>query len=383
MNDATEATGADTTNETDKTRETGARPSLRTVLKPALGVVAVVLLFCLPLLNLHVPGLFPGPTYTPGTLHLLAMAALTASVAMSYHLLLGVAGMLSFGHALYFGAGVYGLGVIMRQWELPLLPAMGVTLVGVIVLAHLLGAVSLRVTGIPFAMVTLAFAQAGWVLARRNPGGVTGGEESLPLSTQLVPDFLVGVSNVRNIYWISLVVLLITLGVVTWVERSRAGHVAAATRENELRVRVIGLQPYVVKLIVFVVAAVIAGCVGMVYLLLQSGAVPHYLSADFTIGLLLMVVLGGVGSRWGALFGGVVYIMLSQRLTALASSDLISGLPSVLRIPLSEPMFILGVLFMIVVMFAPGGLAGLAARLRPGVSRRERRRGEKILAEAE
>lgn len=360
---------------------------LRRIAMPALGVAAVVLLFCLPLLNLHVPGVLPGPTYTPGTLHLLAMAALTASVAMSYHLLLGIAGMLSFGHALYFGAGIYGLGVIMRQWELPLLPAMGLTLVLVIVLAHVLGAVSLRVTGIPFAMVTLAFAQAGYVLARRNPGGVTGGEESLPLNTAMVPDFLVGVSNVKNIYWISLVVMLLTLAVVTWVERSRAGHVAAATRENELRVRVIGLQPYLVKLIIFVVAAVIAGCVGMIYLLLQSGAVPHYLSADFTIGLLLMVVLGGVGSRWGALIGGVVYLLLSQRLTALAHSDAISSLPSVLRIPLSEPMFILGVLFIIVVMFAPGGLAGLSSRLRPGGSKRERQpgdqRGEEILAEAE
>ena len=71
-----------------------------------------------------------------------------------------------------------------------------------------------------------------------------------------------------------------------------------------------------------------------------------------------MVVLGGVGFRWGAIVGGVVYTLLDQRLTVLAGSDAIAGLPDVLRIPLSEPLFLLGVLFILVVMFLPGGIAG-------------------------
>lgn len=339
-----------------------------TVLKLAGGVGLVVLMACLPLLNIAVPGVLPGATYTPGTLHLLALAMLTAAVALSYHLLLGVAGLLSFGHALYFGAGVYGLGVILEQWELPLLPAMGLALVLVIVLANVLGAISLRVTGIPFAMVTLSFAQAGNVLARRDPGDLTGGEEGLSLNTDVVPDWLVGVSDTRNLYWLALAALVVTYLLVTWVQSSRAGHVAEATRENELRVRVLGMRPYVVKLVLFVAAATIAGGVGMIYLLLQNNAVPHVLSADFTITLLLMVVLGGVGSRWGAIAGAVVYTLLVQRLTVLASSDAVAGLPAVLRIPLSEPMFILGTLFVLVVLFLPGGIAG-------GVATVQRRRG--------
>src|SRR5690606_21869906 len=110
-------------------------------------------------------------------------------------------------------------------------------------------------------------------------------------------------------------------------------------------------------------ATVRASLGGMVYMLRQSGAPPIATSADFTLTILVIVVLGGVGSRWGAVVGGIVYTILDQRLTALASSDFIESLPAVLRIPLSEPLFILGTLFILVVLFLPGGLAGLASRV--------------------
>ena len=291
------------------------------------------------------------------------MCMLMAAAALTYHLLLGVAGLLSFGHALYFGAGVYGLAIILQNLDIPLLPAMGLTLLVVIVLAHVVGSISLRVSGIPFAMVTLAFAQAGSVIVGRNPDGTTGGDEGLTLRTDNLPDFLVGVVNTRNLYWLALAVLVAVFIVVTWVQSSRAGHVAAAVRENELRVRVLGLQPYLVKLLIFVVSAVLVSIIGMVFLLLQSGAVPRAISADLTITLLVMVVLGGVGSRWGAVIGGVFYTILDQRLTTLANSDAIDALPDILRIPLSEPLFILGTLFILVVLFLPGGLTGTAQRL--------------------
>jgi ABC-type branched-subunit amino acid transport system permease subunit len=114
---------------------------------------------------------------------------------------------------------------------------------------------------------------------------------------------------------------------------------------------------------------VLATVVGMAYLLLQSSATQRLASADFTLTILVIVVLGGVGLRWGAVVGGVVYTLLDQRLTALASSDAINSLPDILRVPLSEPMFLLGSLFILVVLFLPGGIAGVALRL----SRREHR----------
>ncbi|WP_226925292.1 branched-chain amino acid ABC transporter permease [Georgenia thermotolerans] len=328
-------------------------------------------MFCLPLLNIPLPGVLPGPTYTPGSLHLMALCLLFAALALSYHLLYGVAGMLSFGHALYFAAGAYGLGILLEHTELGLLQAGALVLVGAVVLAHVVGAISLRVTGVSFAMVTLAFAQAGNVLVRRNPGKLTGGEEGVGLRTDNVPDALVGVVNTRTIYWVALAVLVAVYVVVTWVQRSRAGHVVEATRENEMRVRVIGQQPYLIRLLTFVIAAALAAVIGMAYLVLQSQAVPQISSADFTITVLVMVVLGGVGSRWGAIVGAVVYTLLDQRLGVFASSAFVDGLPAVLRVPLSEPLFILGVLFILVVLFLPGGIAGAVERLRTrGAGRR-------------
>ncbi|WP_298942140.1 branched-chain amino acid ABC transporter permease [uncultured Microbacterium sp.] len=333
-------------------------PGRRGSLLPfVIGGALVVLMAVLPLLNVSIPGILPGPTYTPGSLALLSLCMVFAALALSYNLLLGTAGMLSFGHALYFGAGAYGLGLALEYVGVPLWPGVLIALLGGLVIALFTGAISMRVSGIPFAMVTLAFAQAGSVLVRRNQS-VTGGEEGLRLPTEYVPEWLVGVVNTRNLYWFTLVVLVIVYLVVLWVDRSRLGHLAEATRENELRVQVLGLRPYAAKLIVFVVAALCASLAGIAYMLLQSGTQPGAVGADLTITVLVMVVLGGVGFRWGAILGGVLYTILDQRLTVLARSEWIQSLPDVLRIPLSEPLFLLGALFILVVMFLPGGIAG-------------------------
>lgn len=335
--------------------------NVKSVLPWAIGGALVLLFAVLPFLNIAIPGVLPGPTYTPGTLQVLALCLLYSSLALSYHVIFGTAGLLSFGHALYFAIGAYGLGILLQETDLTLLPAIGVGLAIAILVAFVVGAVSLKVTGISFAMVTLAFAQAGSVLVRRN-SHITGGEEGLRLSTEHIPSFLIGVMNTRNLYWIALVLLVVIFLLVTWFERSRAGHVVVAARENELRVRVIGIRPFVVKHLAFVIGASLAAVVGMLYLLLQGGAAPRITSADFTLTILVIVVLGGVGSRWGAVVGAIIYTLLDQRLTALAGSEFIQGLPAVLRIPLSEPLFILGTLFILVVLFLPGGIAGLAHR---------------------
>lgn len=322
-----------------------------------VGAILVVVMAVLPLLNISIPGILPGATYTPGSLALLSLCMVFAALALSYNLLLGTSGMLSFGHALYFGVGAYGLGLALKFFGVPLWPGALIALVGGLVIAAFTGAISMRVSGIPFAMVTLAFAQAGSVLVRRNQD-ITGGEEGLRLPVDQVPSWLVGVSNTRNLYWLTLVVLVVVYLVVLWVDRSRLGHLAQAARENELRVQVLGLRPYTAKLLVFVLAALCASLAGIAYMLLQSGTQPSTVGADLTITVLVMVVLGGVGFRWGAIVGGVLYTILDQRLTVLARSPWIQDLPDALRIPLSEPLFLLGVLFILVVMFLPGGIAG-------------------------
>lgn len=328
-----------------------------------IGAAVLLLLVFLPLLDIPGLGILPGPTWTAGSLHLMAFTMLMVALALTYHLLFGVAGLLSFGHALYFGVGVYGLALVLRHTDLPLIPAALLVIVIGIVVANVLGAISLRVSGISFAMVTLAFAQAANVLVRRNPGNTTGGDEGLTLRTAHVPDFLVGVVNTRNLYWVALAMLVVVYLVTVWIENSRLGHSVAAVRENEMRIKVLGGRPYFVKLIAFAVAGTLATFVGIVFLLLQSGASHTSTGTDLTLSLLVMVVLGGVGKRWGAILGAVVYTLLDQRLAALANSPVIDSLPPLLHIPLSEPMFLLGTLFILVVLFLPGGLTSALERL--------------------
>ena len=330
----------------------------------SLAVVAVALgLVVLPELDVSVPGVLPGAAYTPGTLQLLAVCLLIGALAVTYDLLFAVTGLLSFGHALFFALGCYVFAMLLQHARLSLLPAAAVTLAVGAAASVLIGLVSLRVSGIAFAMVTLAFAQAGSVLALRNVHGLTGGEEGLGLTDARLPGALLGVANTENLYWLSLGVAALVLAVVGWTVASRAGHLMAAVRENELRVRVLGIRPYAVRLLAFAVSGTLATVTGMAYLLVLGGASPQVTTSAFTLTLLVMVVLGGLGSRWGAMLGGVIYTLASQRLGVLAASESVSGLPAVLRVPLSQPMFLLGVLFVVVVLFLPGGLTGTVSRL--------------------
>ena len=333
----------------------------RRILGPALVLVVLALV---PTLPLDIPIVFTGPLDSPGTLQLLALCLVFAGVALTYDLLFGFTGLLSFGHALYFAVGVYVTAVALTDWQWDLLPTLGFAALVAVALPLVLGLVSLRVTGIAFAMVTLAFAQAGTVLVQKNPSGWTGGEEGIGLDFEHIPDFFVGVLNTKNLYWLALAYAALVFVVVRLAVGSSAGHVWQAVRENEQRVEVIGLRPLPFKLAAFVLASVLASAGGIVWLLLIGGATPEVTTANFTLSLLVMVVLGGAGTRYGAMVGGFLYVLLDQRLGSLGGSETVQDLPEVLRVPLSEPLFLLGSLFVAVVFFVPGGLASLPRRLR-------------------
>ena len=162
----------------------------------------------------------------------------------------------------------------------------------------------------------------------------------------------------RARYWLALAYLALCWALVTWVVRSRAGHAWAAVRENEERLAVLGVSTYRAKLLAFVVGASSPRWAARAPAR-GRWSDPHIVTAEFTLALLVMVVLGGAGTRWGAVIGGFLYTYLDNRLLEIASSDLVRGLPDVVRVPASEPLFILGSLFVLVVFFAPGGLVGL------------------------
>ena len=330
-------------------------PRFATFAIAALGLLAAGL----PFIGLTVPGLFEGPLNSPGTLNLLGLCFVFGALALTYDIVFGFTGLLSFGHALYFAVGVYVTAIALVRWHWSLPQALALTALVALVLPLALGAVCLRVRDIPFAMVTLAFAEAASILVLQNPYGLTGGEEGLALGSGVLPAGLIGVANTAHLYWIATGVLAATGAIGWWAVHSPPGRVWQAIRENERRVAVLGLNPYAYKLASFALSGFLAAVAGVAYLLLQGGANPQITTANFTLVLLVMVVLGGVGTLWGAVIGGIVYEYLDFRLLEFSNGSGLQDLPAVLRVPLSEPLFILGVLFIVLVLFLPGGLGGL------------------------
>lgn len=324
--------------------------------------LAAILLVALPFVHLTVPGLFEGPLNSAGTLNLLGLCFVFGALALTYDIVFGFTGLLSFGHALYFATGAYVTAIALARWHWSLTQAIALAAVVALLLPLALGAVCLRVRDIPFAMVTLAFAEAASILVLQNPFGLTGGEEGLALGSGVLPESLTGVANTAHLYWIAAGWLCVTCAIGWWAVHSPPGRVWQAIRENERRVVALGLNPYAYKLASFVLSGFLAAGAGVVYLLLQGGANPQITTASFTLVLLVMVVLGGVGTLWGAAIGGIVYEYLDFRLVEVSNAPAVQGLPAFFRVPLSEPLFILGVLFIVLVLFLPEGLGGLFRR---------------------
>ncbi|KRE36886.1 ABC transporter permease [Janibacter sp. Soil728] len=333
------------------------------LIKALPGLVVLVALVVLPYVTVTIPGILPGRVNGPGSLTLLATCFIFAGFALSYDVIFGRTGLLSFGHALFVAAGSYLLTISLSSWDLPLPLAIVVALTSTLVLALVVGGIALRVGGIAFAMVTLAFAQAASIIVLRNPGDLTGGEEGLVLDRSAIPQLLVGVHNAPYRYWLALGFVVIAWALVALLVRSRAGHAMAAVRENEARAAVLGYDVYKVKLLAIVVGALIGGLGGIVHAIVLGGSTPHLTTTEFTLALLVMVVLGGAGRLWGAVIGGFVYHYLDSRLVEFSSSSALGAMPDIVQRLLGQPLLILGVLFIIVVYFAPQGLTGLGARL--------------------
>ncbi|HZD21908.1 MAG TPA: branched-chain amino acid ABC transporter permease [Acidimicrobiia bacterium] len=333
-------------------------------MKRSYTVLIITGLFALaPFVNIGIPGVFATEISSPGTLLVLGIALTFAALAISYDIIFGYTGLLSLGHALPFALGVYGTNLAMIHWGIPYVVATLVSLGGGVLIALVLGSLALRTSGVAFAMVTLAFAEAFSILVLTDPVRIFGGEEGLPIASDHLPDLFRGVVNTRYIYWTALAFVLVTFLIANLVVSSRAGRVWQAIRENEPRVEMLGLKPFAFKLSSFVIASAIASTTGSVYLLLIRGANAGTASAIFTLAIVVMVVLGGGGKLWGAAVGGFVYGILNLRLTEVATSSLIDSLPPWLGGPLSEPFFILGVLFILLVLYFPRGLISIPSRL--------------------
>ena len=334
----------------------------RHVSRVAVGAL-LVLLALLPSLNVSLGPLLPGPVYTPGSLQLLAIIFVTIAVALTYDVLLGYTGLLSFGHALYFAVGCYCTVVLAN--DIGFAAGVAGALIITALVAVVGNAVALRLTGIGYSMTTLALAQLMYIGVQRGYLG-TGGEFGVTFERDVLPSFFVGLESTKNLYWLALALVILTYAICWFMVRTQVGHVWQAVRENPLRVTFLGYSVYMYRLGSATFTSFLAGVAGVVYAIVLGGANPSVVGLAFSLSFVLMVVLGGRGLLWGAVLGGIVYSFANLRLPLLSQSDQISGLSPWISGPIAEPTFLLGILFVLVILLLPGGLASfLTKRVRP------------------
>ena len=268
-----------------------------------------------------------------------------AIAATSLNLVLGYGGMVSFGHAAFFGLGAYATGVLVSEGVLN----GGVHLVATVALTALaalvIGAISLRTRGVYFIMITLAFGQMLFYLANSIKG--YGGDEGLNIRARSLVGFGLDLKDAPTFYYVALTVLAATLLGLNAFVGSRFGRAIVAIRDDDLRAEALGFATYRMRLAVFVAAGAIAGIAGALSVNQQGYVSPNLLHWTQSGTLMVMVILGGVASLWGGVLGATVLVVLQEALSAYTT----------------HWEFWTGWVLLAVVLFARHGLAGWLADL--------------------
>ena len=269
----------------------------------------------------------------------LARILTLAVFATGYNLAFGYTGLLSLGHALFFAAGVYGAALPVTYLGMSPLPAIGVGCLAGGVMAALVGLLALRTAGVSFMIVTLMFAQAGY-LTLLYFGPITGGDEGLvmPDATALIPGLSPDAARAGIAFALFAVALLLSLAVV----RSRFGRVMVAMRENEERSRMLGYNPFTVKLTALVLSGLFAGAAGAGYAVLFGYAGATFATIQYSILPMLYVLMGGAGTTLGPLIGTAAMFYLVDGAARITTATLL----------------VVGVALVLLILFAPRGILG-------------------------
>jgi branched-chain amino acid transport system permease protein len=321
-------------------------------------------------------GLALAPFVFPGTrsLNVAAKICVFVLLAASYDLLLGYTGIVSFAHTMFFGIGGYGIAIAIARlgpgWGAILLGAL-LALVASLALSVLIGLFSLRVRTIFFAMITLAVASFFAILASQL-SWLTGGEDGLTYklpellqpANRLLDATVFGTAVTGKIvsYYIVFFGALVGFGALLRVVNSPFGRVLQAIRENEFRVEAIGYRTVLYRTLANCLAALAATVAGMLYALwLRYTGPDTTLSLGIMIDILLMVVIGGMGTLYGAVIGATLFIIAQNYLQDLMklASDALSGVPLLAALVHPDRWLLwLGVLFVLSVYYFPAGIVG-------------------------
>jgi branched-chain amino acid transport system permease protein len=278
-----------------------------------------------------------------------------ALFAAAFNLLLGYVGLLSFGHAAFFGAATYGTGLVMKTWGVG--PEIGL-LAGIAtggILGLLFGAVAIRRQGIYFAMITLALSQLIYFIAVQ--AGFTGGEDGLQSVPRGKLFGLIDLTDVMPMYYFTLAVFVLGYLFVQRVVSSPFGEVIRSIRDNEDRARSLGYATSRYKLAAFTLSASIAGLAGGLKVLVVGVASLSDVHWHANGEVVLMALLGGIGTVFGPLLGAATLVSLQNYLAPLGSWVFIAQ----------------GIIFVLCVLLFRDGLVGLFSRTWVNWMQRKRR----------
>jgi len=269
--------------------------------------------------------------------------------AMSLNFLLGFTGVLSFGHAAYFGLGVYGVGLTIKYLVPSTLIGMAVGVIAGAIAAALIGLLIVRLRGIYFAMVTIAFGQVFYFIAYRW-NSVTGGDDGLsgwhrmPIDLGFTTVDILG--NDKAFYYLVLVCFAVAVAIMAALLRSPFGRTLLAIRENERRARFLGIPVDRHIWLSWVISCLFVSLAGTLYALLNNFADPHDLRWDQSGDFVIMAVLGGMRAFWGPLIGAAIFVVLQDYVSSMTANW----------------MSFIGLFFVLVVLFFPRGVLGIIQR---------------------
>ncbi len=282
-----------------------------------------------------------------GWLALLTRALIFAIAALSLDLILGVGGLVSFGHAAFLGIGAYVTGIMITEGRSEALVILPVILATCALFGAVTGAVCLRTRGVAFIMITLAFGQMVYFLAQAL--SAYGGDDGLTLYEKSTLLGFNPFANRTSFYYSVLIALGGAYLLVRGLVASRFGRVLRAARENPVRVSVTGFDVARVRLVAYVISGMLAGLAGFFLANHTEFVSPAFMSWQRSGELIFMAVLGGVGSLHGAIIGAVAY---------LVAEDALSHLTEHWRV-------IFGPIIILFVLFTRGGIVGMLRKLGP------------------
>jgi branched-chain amino acid transport system permease protein len=295
------------------------------------------------IIALFVAGAFMPVLLKQYYLNMLTEIIIFSLYAVGYNLLLGYAGLLSFGHAMFFGLGAFVTAVAIIH--IPGLALWNAILIGTattVIAGFVIGSLLLRHKGAYFALLTLAFNSLFYAVATKWHS-VTGGDDGLSITRPILKMGFTSISlaSLTNFYYLTLIVVGAAIVFCWYFTHTAMGKTVVLMRENEERMKFLGYNTNISRLILFTFTGAVAGLAGSFYTLHFQFVSISAISVDMTTAVLLMAFVGGTKTFWGPILGAFVYIILQNYLSDITDR---------------WPLF-MGFIFVFMVLFIPGGLS--------------------------